>query len=132
MSCKRALNFDEWKTFSKNYKPIRGWLWLAYKFTENNCCWELFSEFIQTHLPWQNKYSNLKTTCHIKSKCFLWTKLPKNLLLAKYLISVVATLISAGCKQKVLIVLPCITSQWKCVHGGKEYWKQLIFAFAKH
>ena len=22
MSCKRALNFDQWKTFSKNYKPM--------------------------------------------------------------------------------------------------------------
>ena len=34
----------------------------------------------------------LKTTCHIKLKLFLWTKLVQNLLLAKYLIFVGATL----------------------------------------
>ena len=48
MSCERALNFDQWKTFSKNYKPMRVWLWLVYKFTENYCRLRLFSEFIQT------------------------------------------------------------------------------------
>ena len=47
-SCERALNFDQWKTFSENYKPMRVWLWLAYKFTENYCPSRLFSEFIQT------------------------------------------------------------------------------------
>ena len=48
MSCERALNFDQWKTFSENYKPMRVWLWLVYKFTKNYCCSRLFSEFIQT------------------------------------------------------------------------------------
>ena len=47
-SCKRALNFDQWKTFSENYKPMRVWLWLVYKFTENCQIYRLFSEFIQT------------------------------------------------------------------------------------
>ena len=47
MSCERALNFDQWKTFSENYKPIRVWLWLVYKFTENYCSLQLFPEFIQ-------------------------------------------------------------------------------------
>ena len=47
-------------------------------------------------LSWQNKYPNLKTTCHIKRKYFLWTKLPENLLLAKYLTSVAAALITQG------------------------------------
>ena len=42
-----------------------------------------------SNLSWQN---NLKTTCHIKLKFFLWTKLLENLLLVKYLISVTATL----------------------------------------
>ena len=46
-----------------------------------------------SYLSWQNTYPNLKTTCHIKLKFFLWTKLLENLLLAKYLISVAATLI---------------------------------------
>ena len=35
MSCEHALNFDQWKTFSENYKPMRVRLWLVYKFTEN-------------------------------------------------------------------------------------------------
>ena len=96
MPCEHALIFDQWKTFSENYKPIRVWLWLVYKFTENNCCSQLFFEFIQTQkrCPWQKKYPNLKITCHIKPKFFLWAKLPKNVLFAKYLISVAATLTS--------------------------------------
>ena len=48
MSCERALNFDQWKTFSENYKPMGVWLWLVYKFTENRQIYRLFSEFIQT------------------------------------------------------------------------------------
>ena len=48
MSCERALNFDQWKTFSENYKPMRIWLWLVYKFTDNYCRSRLFFEFIQT------------------------------------------------------------------------------------
>ena len=48
MSCERALSFDQWKTFSVNYKPIRVWLWLIYKLTENYCHSQLFSKFIQT------------------------------------------------------------------------------------
>ena len=46
MSCNCALNFDQWKTFSKNHKPMRVWLWLVYKFTENCQIYRLFSEFI--------------------------------------------------------------------------------------
>ena len=61
---------------------------------------ELFTEFFTTfpqahsnskevsYFSWQNTYPNLKTTCHIKLKFFLWTKLLEDLLLAKYLISV--------------------------------------------
>ena len=48
MSCERVLNFDQWKTFSENYKPMRVWLWLAYKFTKNYFHLRLFPEFIQT------------------------------------------------------------------------------------
>ena len=50
-----------------------------------------------SYLSWQNTYPNLKTTCHIKLKFFLGNKLPKNLLLAKYLISVGATLKAKVC-----------------------------------
>ena len=46
-----------------------------------------------SYLSRQNTYPNLKTTCHIKLKFFLWTKLLENLLLAKYLISVTSPLI---------------------------------------
>ena len=50
MSCKRALNFDQWKTFSENYKPMMIWLWLFYKFTENYCrLWFIF-KFIRKRL----------------------------------------------------------------------------------
>ena len=45
-----------------------------------------------SYLSWQNKYPNLKTTCRIKLKFFLWTKLLENPLLTKYLISVAAPL----------------------------------------
>ena len=48
MLCKRGLNFDQLKTLSENYEPMRVWLWFVYKFTENYCCLRLFSEFIQT------------------------------------------------------------------------------------
>ena len=44
------------------------------------------------YLPWQNKYSDLKTTCHLKPNFFLWTKLLENFLLAKYLKSVPVSL----------------------------------------
>ena len=40
------------------------------------------------YFPWQSKYFNLKTNCHIKPKFFVKTKLRDNLLHAKYLISV--------------------------------------------
>ena len=43
-------------------------------------------------LYWKNGYPNLKTTCHIRLKFFLWTKLLESLLLAKYIISAAVTL----------------------------------------
>ena len=98
MSCERALNFDHWKTFSENYKPMRVWLWLVYKIYRELL---LLATFLPVHsnskevfyLSWPNKYPNLKTTCHIKLKFFLRTKLLENLLYTKYLISVAAPLI---------------------------------------
>ena len=44
------------------------------------------------HLLWQNKYSNLKTTCHINPKWSLWAKLLGNSILMKYYLSVAAAL----------------------------------------
>ena len=58
--CQGSFNFDQWKTFSENYKLIRVWLWFVYKFTENNCCSRLYSEFIQT----QKRYlTSLEKIC---------------------------------------------------------------------
>ena len=75
---------------------MRVWLLLVYKFTENYCCLQLFSEFIQTQkrypTSWQYMYPNLKTMCCIKLKFFLWSKLLENLLLANYIISVAVPL----------------------------------------
>ena len=45
-----------------------------------------------SYLSRQNTYPNLKTTCHMKLKFFLWTKLLEYLLLVKYLLYVAATL----------------------------------------
>ena len=53
-----------------------------------------------SYLSWQNTYPNLKTTCHIKLKFFFWTKLLENLLRAKYLKSVAATLNEAKSKYE--------------------------------
>ena len=36
MSPQHTLNFDQWKTISRIYKPIRFWLWFVYKNTEKN------------------------------------------------------------------------------------------------
>ena len=51
------------------------------------------------YLSWQNTYPNLKTTCHIKLKIILRTKLVENFelweLFAKYLIYVAASLTCA-------------------------------------
>ena len=64
MSCERGLNFDQWKTFSENYKPMRVWLWVVHRFTENYCHLRLFSEFIQT----QKSYP----TSHDKTRILTW------------------------------------------------------------
>ena len=60
---------------------------------------------------WQNTYPKLKVTFHIKLKSFWWTKFLENLLLAKYLISVVPTL-----KLKVLFKTldPSENFAWFC------------------
>ena len=108
MSYKLALTFDRWKAFSENYKPMRIWLWFIYKFTENYCCFWLFFAFIQTQKRYPTfldkiKYLNLKTTSHIKLKFFWWTNLLESLVLAKYLISVAATL--KGISKYLLFLL---------------------------
>ena len=86
MSCEHALNFDQWKTFSvSNSKEV-------------------------SYLSGQNMYPNLKTTSHIKLKCFLWTKLLENLLLVlllfiarEYLISVAEALMISTVALSLMI-----------------------------
>ena len=74
MSCERALNFDQWKTTSENYEPIRATFLRVYSNSKE-----------VSYLSWQNTYPNLKTAFHINLKFLLWTKLLENLFLAKYL-----------------------------------------------
>ena len=79
---KDALNFDQRKTFPKNYKPII--VSLCGLFTKlptiatfrrvHSNSKEVF------HLPWQCRYSHLKMTYHNKPKFFLRIKLLRNLL----------------------------------------------------
>ena len=65
MSCESILNFDQWKTFFENHKPMRVWLWLVYKFTENCQIYRLFSEFIQTNKRYP---TSLDKTCILTRK----------------------------------------------------------------
>ena len=92
-----GLSFDQWKTFTENYEPVRAWLWLVYKIAENKCSWRLFARFIQSYKRYHTSLDKISrrlkfNTCHTKLKFFLSTKLFEKLLLAKYLVSVVATL----------------------------------------
>ena len=61
ISCERALNFDQWKTCSEKYEPMRVWLWLVYKFTENCCRLGFFSEFIQTQKRYPTSLNKIRT-----------------------------------------------------------------------
>ena len=97
MSCERALNFDQWKTFSENYESMRVWFWLVYKLIENFCSSWLFSEFIQTQKRYPISLDKIriltwKLLVISELKFFMWTKLLENFLLAKYLMSVTAPL----------------------------------------
>ena len=67
------------------------------------------------YLPWQNKYPVLKTNCHIKPNVFLRTELPKNLLLAKYLIYATAALINLQLSNE-----NCIYSTLIFVENGSK------------
>ena len=84
ISCERAFNFSQWKTFSEKYKPMRIWLWLVYRFTENYCRVWLFSKFIQTLksgiLPLLTKYiSGLENYLSYQDKFFFVNKTLKEL-----------------------------------------------------
>ena len=79
------------KKISENYKPMRVWLFTNLPRVIVACDLSSSSELV-SNLSWQNKYPNMKTTCDVKLKFFVWIKLLKNLLIAKYLVSVAAAL----------------------------------------
>ena len=85
-----ALNFNQWQIFLESYKALRAWLWNVNKIKDNY--FRLRHEFHSNsskifYFLWQDRYSSLNTICHIEPKAFLWIKLLKNVLLAKYLLS---------------------------------------------
>ena len=70
-------------------KHIRVWLWIVYKFTENNCRSRLSTKLERDiSRALQNKYSNLNTTFHTKPTFFFRIKPLKNVLQANFLIPV--------------------------------------------
>ena len=82
---------------------------LIYKIAEDSCHFPTFRWVdsdvkIVFYLPWKNKYSNLKTTCHIKSKFSLRTKVVVNLFLTEHLKSVTATLNEKSLRLKSCLV----------------------------
>ena len=83
MSCERALNFDHWKTFSKNSKLLRAWLRLVYnlprivKFTDFSLSSLKLKRGI---LPLLTKYvSWLENYLLYQAKVFLVNLTPKEL-----------------------------------------------------
>ena len=60
MSRERVSDFDQWKTVSRNYKPMRVWKWLACKFAENNCRWGLVAEFIETRKSYSTSLDKIR------------------------------------------------------------------------
>ena len=93
MSCERALNFDQWKTSSKNYRPMRFWFWLTNLSRIIIACDFSPSSFrLKRSIlsPLTKTYLNLKTVCHVKLNFSCKLNSQKNRLLTKYLLSVTA------------------------------------------
>ena len=84
------------------------------KFPKTINQWEFdygfFTDFPRIIVTWDfshssfksRRYPNLETTCHNRLNFFLWTKLFENLLLARYIMSVVAPLILIKTREKYL------------------------------
>ena len=83
MSCERALNFDQLKTFSENYEPMRVCLWLVYKFTENSQIYRLFSQFIQNQKRYPTSLDKMRSLTWkllvMSSQIFPWELTTKEL-----------------------------------------------------
>ena len=82
-----------------------------------------------SYLSWQNTYPNLNTNCHNKVKFFLWTKLPENLLLAKYLISVTANLkLLIACFYSFsLWMFYIFLYKWNCYNSKAQKFSRGLF-----
>ena len=50
MSRESTLKFDQWKTFSENYKLVKVWLWFVYIINEKNFRLVLFTKRNRTSL----------------------------------------------------------------------------------
>ena len=89
ISCERALNFDQWRTFPENYEPTRVWYGLFTNLPRIIVACDFSPTSFKlkevSYLSWQNTYPNLKTTCHKKLKFFSWIKLLEYLLIVKHL-----------------------------------------------
>ena len=60
-SWSKVLEFDQWKKFCENFKPIRVWLWFVYKIPESNCFLQLFGELIQIQKKYPTSLDNVST-----------------------------------------------------------------------
>ena len=125
-----CFKIDHWKTFSENY--ISQWEF-DYGLFANLPRIIVSHDFSPSSLKLRrgilplltNTYPNLKTTCHIKLKFFLWTKLLKNLLLAKYPISVAASLMILSLLIylfKSLVFLKIHVKLWICIYKELFYY----------
>ena len=125
-----CFKIDHWKTFSENY--ISQWEF-DYGLFANLPRIIVSHDFSPSSLKFRrgilplltNTYPNLKTTCHIKLKFFLWTKLLKNLLLAKYPISVAASLMILSLLIylfKSLVFLKIHVKLWICIYKELFYY----------
>ena len=105
MSCERALNFDQWKTSSKNYRPMKNnfdqwktssknyrpmrfWFWLTNLSRIIIACDFSPSSFrLKRSIlsPLTKTYLNLKTVCHVKLNFSCKLNSQKNWLLTKCL-----------------------------------------------
>ena len=74
-----------------------------------------------TSLDKTRTYPDLKTTCHIKLKFFLWTKLLENLVLAKYLISFAAPLNEASWFSLICDFWPQATASHRTNSNSEAY-----------
>ena len=63
ISRERSSNFGQLKTFFEKYQSMRVWICLVYKISRVIVARDFLSSLFSS--SWQNKYSNLKTICHI-------------------------------------------------------------------